>query len=151
MEVWGSAKKVHLSPVMLLQKKIVRTITFAGRLAHTEPIFLKLDILPIDKLIQNRISMFMYKMFYGLHPIGINAMHSQNCAVHSHDTHKKNLHVAIGHSDLYAKRFYSTSISIWNNIMNNINIAVSLLKFNKLLKSYLPCKTLNMLFMVLSF
>ena len=61
-------------------------------------------------------------------------MYSQNCDVHSHDTRKKsNLHVAIGHSDLYAKSFYCTSIIIWNNIMNKINIAVSFPKFKKLL------------------
>ena len=95
VEVWGSAKKVHLTPVMLLQKKIVRTITFSDRLSHTEPLFLNLEILAIDKLIQNRIGLFMYKMFHGLHPIGISAMYSQNCDVHSHDTRKKNnLHVA---------------------------------------------------------
>ena len=89
--------------------------------------------------------LFMYKMFHGLHPIGISAMYSQNCDVHSHDTRKKNnLHVAIGHSDLYAKSFYCTSIIIWNNIMNKINIAVSFPKFKKLLKSYLHCNTLNM-------
>ena len=89
VEVWGSAKKVHLTPVMLLQKKIARTITFSDRLSHTEPLFLNLEILPIDKLIQNRIGLFMYKMFHGLHPIGISAMYSQNCDVHSHDTRKK--------------------------------------------------------------
>ena len=84
-------------------------------------------------------------MFHGLHPIGISAMYSQNCDVHSHDTRiKNNLHVAIGHSDLYAKSFYCTSIIIWNNIMNKINIAVSFPKFKKLLKSYLHCNTLNM-------
>ena len=33
--------------------------------------------------------LFMYKMFHGLHPIGISAMYSQNCDVHSHDTRKK--------------------------------------------------------------
>ena len=145
VEVWGSAKKVHLTPVMFLQKKIVRTITFSDRLSHTEPLFLNLEILPIDKLIQNRIGLFMYKMFHGLHPIGISAMYSQNCDVHSHATRKKNnLHVAIGHSDLYAKSFYCTSIIIWNNIMNKINIALSFPKFKKLLKSYLHCNTLNM-------
>ena len=105
VEIWCSTKNVHLSPVMLLQKKIVRTITISDRLAHTEPLFLNLDILPIDKLIQNRIGLFMYKIFYGLHPIGISAMYSQNCDVHSHDTTKKNnLHVTIGHSDLYVKK-----------------------------------------------
>ena len=51
-------------------------------------------------------------MFYGLHPIGFNAMYSQNCDVHSHDTRtKNNLHVAVGHGDLYAKSFYCTSIT----------------------------------------
>ena len=90
-------------------------------------------------------------MFYGLHPIGINAMYSQNCDAHSHDIGKKiNLHVAIGHSDLYDKSFYCDSIIIWNNIMYNINIAVSFPKFIKLLKRFLHCKTLNMQFMVLS-
>ena len=71
-------------------------------------------------------------------------MYSQNCDVHSHDTRKKsNLHVAIGHSDLYAKSFYCTSIIIWNNTMNKINIAVSFPKFKKLLKSYLHCNTIK--------
>ena len=89
VKVCGSAKKVHLSPVMLLQKNVVRTITFSYRLAHTEPLFLKLDILPIDKLIQIRIGLFMYKMFYGLHPIRIITMYTQNCDVHSHIQAKK--------------------------------------------------------------
>ena len=82
----------------------------------------------------------MYKNFYCLHPIGISAMYSQNCDVHNHDTRKKNLHVAIGHSDLYAKSFYCTSIIIWNKI----NIAVSFPKFKKLMKTYLHCNILNM-------
>ena len=67
-------------------------------------------------------------------------MYSQTCDVHRHDAHKNNnLHVAIGHSDLYPKNFYCTSIITWNNIMNKINIAVSFPKFKKFLKSYLHC------------
>ena len=137
----GQCKKGTLDSSNASTKK--KVVTFSDRLSHTEPLFLNLDILPIDKLIQNSIGLFMYKMFYGLHPIGI--MYSQNCDVHSHDTRKKNnLHVAIGYSDLYAKSFYCTSIIIWNNIMNKINIAVSFPKFKKLRKSYLHCNTLNM-------
>ena len=58
----------------------------------------------------------------------------------------KKIHVAIRHSDLYAKNFYCTSIIIWNNIINNINIAVSLPTFKKLMQSYLHCKTLNVMY-----
>ena len=75
MEVWGSAKYVHLSPILLLQKKNIRLITFSERLAQTEPLFLQLNILPIDKLIQDRIVLFMYKMYNGLHPPTINTMY----------------------------------------------------------------------------
>ena len=32
VEVWGSAKSAHLSPILLLQKKITRLITFSERL-----------------------------------------------------------------------------------------------------------------------
>ena len=108
MEVWGSAKSVHLSSILLLQKKIIRLITFSERLAHTEPIFfLQLNILPIDKLTQDRIELFMYKMFYGLHPTTINNMYNKNCDVHNHNTrHRNYLHVSMAHSELYAKSFY---------------------------------------------
>ena len=58
--------------------KNVRTITFSDPLSPIVPLFLNLDILPIDKLIQIRIGLFMYKMFYDLHPIGNNAMYCQN-------------------------------------------------------------------------
>ena len=46
-------------------------------------IFLQLNILPIDKLIQDRIGLFMYKMFHGLR--GCN-LYIKNCDVHNHNT-----------------------------------------------------------------
>ena len=35
VEVWGCKKSVHLSPLKLIQKNIVRVITFSDRLPHT--------------------------------------------------------------------------------------------------------------------
>ena len=130
----GQCKRGALVSSNASTEKIVRTITFSDRLAHTEPLFLNLDILPFYKFIQNKIGLFMYKRFYGLHPI-------MPCIVKivmytAMIPAKHNLHVAIGHSDLHAKSFYCTSIIIWNDIINNINIAVSFPKFKKLLTSY---------------
>ena len=130
MEVWGSAKYVHLSPILLLQKKIIILITFSERLAHTEPLFLQLNILPIDKLIQDRIGLFMYKMYNGLHPPTINNMYIKNSDIHNHNTrHKNYLHDSMTHSDLYAKSFYCSSILIWNEIMNKIEVSISFPQF----------------------
>ena len=50
VEIWGCAKKTHLSPLYLLQKRIVRIITFSDKMAITDPIFKDLHVLPIDKL-----------------------------------------------------------------------------------------------------
>ena len=60
-------------------------------MAHTDPIDKDLHVLPIDKLIHNRISVFMYKIFYKLQPTIINNMYTQNLHVHTHNTRKKNL------------------------------------------------------------
>jgi len=51
VEVWGCANQTHLTPLVLMQKKIVRIITFSTYLAHTQPLFHSLSILPLDKLI----------------------------------------------------------------------------------------------------
>ena len=56
-------KKTHLSSLYILEKKVVRTITFADKSAHTDPIFKDIEVLPFGKLIYNRIGLFMYKIF----------------------------------------------------------------------------------------
>ena len=55
IETWGSASKIHLHPLFLTQKMMVRIITFSHYLAHTQPLFLSLSILPLDKLFLNQI------------------------------------------------------------------------------------------------
>ena len=39
LETWGCASKTQLNPLFLLQKIIIRIMTFSHYLAHTEPIF----------------------------------------------------------------------------------------------------------------
>ena len=107
-------------------------------MAHTNPIFKNLHVLPIDKLIHNRIGVFMYKIFYKLQPTIINNMYTQNLNVHTHNTRQKHhLHVSTGSSDFYTKSFYCSSILIWNDIMRNVDVSVSLFIFKKDLKLYL--------------
>ena len=39
VEIWGSAPDAHLLPLILLQKKVVRVISFSPYLAHTKETF----------------------------------------------------------------------------------------------------------------
>ena len=136
MEVWGCAKSVHLSPLKLIQKKIVRVITFSDRLAHTAPIFKQLNILPLDKLILHRIGLFMYKIQHNMHSSVINEMYLQNHNIYDYNTRQKfQLHVSKGQTDLYAKGFHCSSILIWNEITKHVNTVVPCFQFKLLLKN----------------
>ena len=86
VEVWGSACKTNLTPIMLLQKKVVRILSFSDRLEHTEPLFIRLDILPFNKLIHHRIGLFMYKVYKDMYPTVITNMYLHNKNIHSHNT-----------------------------------------------------------------
>ena len=47
----GYCAKKYLDPLIKVQKKIVRIITFSPYLCHTDPIFKDLNLLPISKLV----------------------------------------------------------------------------------------------------
>ena len=49
-EIWGISPQSHLRPLLLLQKKIVRIMTFSTYYAHTDPLFKDLNILTIDNI-----------------------------------------------------------------------------------------------------
>ena len=84
-------------PYIALTEKNIRLITFSERLAHTEPLFLQLNILPIDKLIQDRTGLFIYEMYNGLHPPTINNMYIKNNDVHNHNTSLKIIFMSLWH------------------------------------------------------
>ena len=68
IEVWGCAASSHRHSLFLLQKKIVRIMTFAPYLAHTEPIFNSLELLPAEKIFINRVSIVMFKFLCNMLP-----------------------------------------------------------------------------------
>ena len=61
VEIWGNACNVYLDPLVKLQKKCLRIITFSSYLKHTEPLFQNLEILYFQKLVIHPIVMLMFK------------------------------------------------------------------------------------------
>ena len=60
--VWGSAGDTTLSPLFLLQKKIIRILTGSGKLDHTSPLFVSLGILPLNLLYTFNVLVVIYKI-----------------------------------------------------------------------------------------
>ena len=77
-------------------------MTFSTYLAHTDPLFKSLKILPIDKIFIDRMGITMFKVTYELIPKSIHQLFSKNKDIHSHNTRNKNLlRVSTGTKKLY--------------------------------------------------
>ena len=66
-----------------------RSITFSPYLCHTDPIFKDLNLLPISKLVTQRIGLLMFK--YSIHslPSVIEDLFTCNTSVSNHNTRNK--------------------------------------------------------------
>ena len=63
IEMWGNASSVHLDQIIKIQKRCVRIITFSDNLSPSEPIFQTLNVLNFRKLVVQRISLLMFKIY----------------------------------------------------------------------------------------
>ena len=137
VESWGNVPHCHLDPLLILQKKIVRIITFSRFDASTHMIFRDLNILPLYNLVQNRISFFMYKHVHGLLPEVMNDLYTINNEIHTHNTRQCHLfHINKGYTNVYARSFSNISPRVWNALQKKIDVKVSISKFKKLSKRY---------------
>ena len=109
VEVWGNAHNRYLDPLIKLQKKCVRVITFSYYLEHTTPLFEQLDILSFKKLVIQRISLLMFKRHTGSTPLPINNPFTENNAQYTYFTRQiNNLPTQIGKNE----KVYKLSISM---------------------------------------
>ena len=74
IEVWGNMSNVHLDALVKIQKKIVRIITYSPYLAHTDELFKELNILPIHKLMLQRVALQMFKYSINILPLLANCL-----------------------------------------------------------------------------
>ena len=64
IESWGASYATNLYPLIILQKRVIRIISNNEKLAHTAPLFKKLNILKLDELYNFFIGVNFYKIIY---------------------------------------------------------------------------------------
>jgi len=62
VEIWGNAYPTLLSPLLRLQKRIVRLITFSEFYAHSAPLFRQLGILELNNLCKLHSCLFIFDL-----------------------------------------------------------------------------------------
>ena len=134
VESWGNAPKCHLDQLYVLQKRIVRLMTFSNynHSIHvsSEYIFRELKVLPLYNLVQNRIGFMMYKLVNGLLPDIMSDLCIVNNEVHNHFTRQSHfLHTRKGRNHVSIQCFNNTGPRIWNSLQKKVNILVPIDKF----------------------
>ena len=120
IEIWGISPQTHLTPLLLLKKKIVRIMTYSTFYTHTAPIFKELQILTVDKFVAHKITIVMYKFNKGLLQAVLNSLYKKNIEIHSYNTRPKDLfHVALG-----TQTFSNISARIWNALIIKIDLCM---------------------------
>ena len=93
VEIWGNACNVYLDPLVKLQKKCLRIITFSSYLKHAEPLFQNLEILYFQKLVIHPIAILMFKNSKYMVPIAVRMLFARNDQYHNYNTRQsRSLH-----------------------------------------------------------
>ena len=66
---WGNTYQTTLLPLIILQKKAVRIMTFSEYKSHSSPLFQKLKILKVSDLIYLYTALFMYDYYSNRLPL----------------------------------------------------------------------------------
>ena len=140
LEIWGNAFDTHLQPLMKLQRKIIRIITFSPYMLDAGPLFKELKILPLKKLVIQRIGLQMHKYSSKTLPLAIMDLFTTNDSIHNYNTrHKDNIRHPIGKREYMYRNFTFTAVYVWNHIKNNTNINCNTpySKFKHILRDHL--------------
>ena len=66
--IWGLTHKTLINTVFLIQKKILKAVTFSDTTVHSDPIFSRLGLLKVGDIFQLQLLSFMYDCYHGLAP-----------------------------------------------------------------------------------
>ena len=122
----------------MLQKRAIRIVTKSEFHSSSRPLFVKLQVLPIQELIKFHTLTFMYKFQTGLLPSIPNINFVLNNDIHSYSTRQRNnIHLPYVRSTLALNSFYAVGIKEWNCLKNDIKESSNLSCFKRLCKQLL--------------
>ena len=95
-----------------------------------------MNILPLDKLVVDRIGVMMYKYSNDFLPPALNYLFTSNS--NNYTTRQRHLlHVNKSNINTYSNSFGNASARIWNVLQSKIEVNISLSKFKISLKLHL--------------
>ena len=152
IEIWGSAFKSDLDKISILQKRVMRLLTFndiypttPGPLRPTDPIFVKLNFLKVEDIYNYQVLKCVFKCINRTTPIQFHDWYKLSHVIHEHSTRSNfdvieglsinNLFIPSARTTNYGlKQLKVNGPRIWNKIPSSLKNITSLSVFLKKLK-----------------
>jgi hypothetical protein len=137
---WHTHAKTHLHRLNILQKKAIRTITNSEYNSPSEPLFIKEQILPLEKLHIFELQKLMYRLNHNLLPTNIPTAFTTDTPTHTYSTRYRQTNpmpTRLNRHHLTHKSFVQYGPQIWNTLSPEIKNSTNLKIFNKKIKSQL--------------
>ena len=128
--IWGNTYSTNLKPLITLQKRAIRTITFSKPDEHSEPLFKELEILKLTDLVTLHNALFMYHYYYNLLPSSFENFFQTVASVHSYNTRlasKSTYYINTIKTNYGKFNIRFAAVKVWNHLDESIK--------------YLPLKT----------
>ena len=137
IEVWGGACNTYFSSLINLQKYTIRLIMSAPYRAHTDQLFKNLLILPIRKIYEYTVILFMYKNVKNIFPSVMTSMFNRNNEIHKYRTHHAELlHVPISKSIILYKTIRHCGVKLWNYMVKTLDCTYAFVTFKSQLEIF---------------
>ena len=127
--VWGNANVTYLNSIHILQKKVVRLITFndgqpdiLGPLTHSAPLFKELNILTVYDTFKTEIIKFVFDSLNRINPSQFHNffVYPAN-PYNTTGKQNNNLKIPLARTKNYGSKYLKyIGAQIWNDIPNNI-------------------------------
>ena len=117
--VWGNAYQTTTRPLYILQKKVLRIITFSPFDAHSSPIFKQLQIIKLPDLVHLHTSNFMYDFHSNNLPLIFSDFFKPVSSIHSYNTRlasKSSLYLPHARTNYGIFNIRYNGAKIWNTI-----------------------------------
>ena len=139
--VWGQTHKLYLDPVIKLQKRAIRAISFQPYLSHTLPIFKDLKILRLCEIFELRLLTFVYESVKKISPLCFHNFFTFNASIHQYQTRqacRSDLYLTQKKSLQYGlKSIKYVGCKLWNDLPLVIRNSPTKVSFKSKLKSHL--------------
>ena len=120
---WGTTYQTTLLPLITLQKRAVRIITFSEYNCHSSPLFRKLKLLKVSDLLYLYCALFMYDYYSNRLPLIFNDFFMSINKVHQYQTRlasKISYYLPKARTNYGKFNIRFSGVKVWNSIEDSL-------------------------------